>query len=539
MFKSLSDAICSLFGSTTNDINKPSVGSKRKRNCDENFSSDPDLSITRIEKRRRTDSSYTTNSLFSFDTLKRSAFKMADYMKPKKKFHKEFNIHPIQPTGRWNEESVTKRNGSTHQSWINGDDQHSEIKRFPASQIPSNYKAFKEVNNEKREPTNYESVTDHKHSPFFKKKSQSCLVSKCIRLNEKEKYQRLLQLQCPQIWRNRGSVMAPPSSILTSLVAKESDAHTVSSKSSSCDTSTPSSSSLLYTPSRKMLHESISKSHVRYRDKSSTVCSIDEQAASTEFRHSIFRPNVVREVMNSLKYRENKRKSSVEISEKNFKSENVNSEPIVIIDDDDEPNNDVPAKPNQFNKGAQNQKLLESSAEKQIFQNSKYFDDKELEDKKQQRIAEHERMNRLIEEEELKIAAYREKRRAQELFLEKKLKYQMRIFDDEPSVTEEIFREESETEKEEVLPVLTDEMQQTVDYALGPGNPNEILSEAFRLQITRRDIATLKGLNWLNDEVINFYMNMLIERGETNNGKVYAFNTFFYPKIMSGGTFSG
>ncbi|KAH9510200.1 SUMO1 sentrin specific peptidase 1 [Bulinus truncatus] len=410
-----------------------------------------------------------------------------------------------------------------------------KLKRFPASQIPSNYKAFKEVNNEKREPTNYESVTDHKHSPFFKKKSQSCLVSKCIRLNEKEKYQRLLQLQCPQIWRNRGSVMAPPSSILTSLVAKEPDAHTVSSKSSSCDTSTPSSSSLLYIPSRKMLHESISKSHVRYRDKSSTVCSIDEQAASTEFRNSIFRPNVVREVMNSLKCRENKRKSSVEISEKNFNSEYVNSEPIFIIDDDDEPKNGVPAKPNQFNKGAQNQKSLESSAEKQVFQNSKYFDDKELEDKKQQRIAERERKNRLIEEEELKIAAYREKRRAQELFLEKKLKYQMRIFDDEPSVTEEIFREESETEKEEVLPVLTDEMQQTVDYALGPGNPNEILSEAFRLQITRRDIATLKGLNWLNDEVINFYMNMLIERGETNNGKVYAFNTFFYPKIMSGG----
>lgn len=37
-------------------------------------------------------------------------------------------------------------------------------------------------------------------------------------------------------------------------------------------------------------------------------------------------------------------------------------------------------------------------------------------------------------------------------------------------------------------------------------------------------------------QVINFYMNMLMDRGtKDNNPPVHAFNTFFYPKLMSNG----
>ncbi|KAJ8347132.1 hypothetical protein SKAU_G00285330 [Synaphobranchus kaupii] len=43
-------------------------------------------------------------------------------------------------------------------------------------------------------------------------------------------------------------------------------------------------------------------------------------------------------------------------------------------------------------------------------------------------------------------------------------------------------------------------------------------------------------LNWLNDEVINFYMNMLVERSRRPGlPSVYTFNTFFYPKLRSAG----
>ncbi|XP_036063375.1 sentrin-specific protease 2-like [Onychomys torridus] len=87
----------------------------------------------------------------------------------------------------------------------------------------------------------------------------------------------------------------------------------------------------------------------------------------------------------------------------------------------------------------------------------------------------------------------------------------------------------------EVLDV-TEDMEKEVRNALGPGPQEEILTSAFKLHITRGDIHTLKNGEWLNDEVINFYMNLLVER---NNKKGYpalhVFNTFFYPKLKHGG----
>lgn len=52
-----------------------------------------------------------------------------------------------------------------------------------------------------------------------------------------------------------------------------------------------------------------------------------------------------------------------------------------------------------------------------------------------------------------------------------------------------------------------------VESALKYGPDNEILVVDFGLVITRKDIHTLSGLNWLSDQIINFYMNLLIKRG--------------------------
>lgn len=61
----------------------------------------------------------------------------------------------------------------------------------------------------------------------------------------------------------------------------------------------------------------------------------------------------------------------------------------------------------------------------------------------------------------------------------------------------------------------------------------------FNMQITRQDLFTLVGESWLNDEVINFYMNLLIERSELGQSmglpKVYAMNTFFIPRLLQAG----
>lgn len=97
--------------------------------------------------------------------------------------------------------------------------------------------------------------------------------------------------------------------------------------------------------------------------------------------------------------------------------------------------------------------------------------------------------------------------------------------------------EDAEVAKEEALPELTPDMEAAVDKALRPKPPEEVLARGFKLLVTRKDMETLAGLNWLNDEVINFYMNLLMERGRTVPGlpSVYAFNTFFYPKLLTSG----
>lgn len=88
----------------------------------------------------------------------------------------------------------------------------------------------------------------------------------------------------------------------------------------------------------------------------------------------------------------------------------------------------------------------------------------------------------------------------------------------------------------EEFPPLTQEMEQAIHKAVGHRNPDEVLSSSFKLRITRRDLSTLTPQSWLNDEVINFYMNLLVARSEREGcWRVYAFSTFFIPKLRAGG----
>lgn len=119
-------------------------------------------------------------------------------------------------------------------------------------------------------------------------------------------------------------------------------------------------------------------------------------------------------------------------------------------------------------------------------------------------------------------------RLAREAALEEHLARSMRLC--------EAVLDESEKLEESELPTLTEKMLQEVRNALIPRPPDEILVENFGLRITRKDIHTLADLNWLNDEVINFYMNLLIARSANDKyPKVHAMNTFFYPKLINGG----
>lgn len=91
------------------------------------------------------------------------------------------------------------------------------------------------------------------------------------------------------------------------------------------------------------------------------------------------------------------------------------------------------------------------------------------------------------------------------------------------------------------LPVLSPAMVEEVAAALEPEPASEVLVSGFRLNISRSDIGTLNDDRWLNDEVINFYLSVIMERSGTEEARekawprVYAFNTFFFPKLAVGG----
>ncbi|XP_017885786.1 sentrin-specific protease 1-like [Ceratina calcarata] len=138
---------------------------------------------------------------------------------------------------------------------------------------------------------------------------------------------------------------------------------------------------------------------------------------------------------------------------------------------------------------------------------------------------------RYKEAEELKkmtTVLSKHNRLAREAALEEHLARSMRLY--------EAVLDETEEPEEVELPTLTETMLRQVKQALIPQPADQILVEGFGLRISRKDMYTLSNSNWLNDEVINFYMNLLIARGGKNNyPRVHAMNTFFYPKLISGG----
>ncbi|XP_056282997.1 sentrin-specific protease 2 isoform X1 [Pseudoliparis swirei] len=90
---------------------------------------------------------------------------------------------------------------------------------------------------------------------------------------------------------------------------------------------------------------------------------------------------------------------------------------------------------------------------------------------------------------------------------------------------------------DEDTPRLTKEMAAEVSCALAHSDPNRVLSAAFKLRITQRDLATVQEGGWINDEVINFYLSLVMERcsSEAAGLKIYSFSTFFFPKLRGGG----
>ncbi|XP_034489618.1 sentrin-specific protease [Drosophila innubila] len=94
----------------------------------------------------------------------------------------------------------------------------------------------------------------------------------------------------------------------------------------------------------------------------------------------------------------------------------------------------------------------------------------------------------------------------------------------------------AEDAEPEILPFTEEHQQRYNELVHGPAQM--VLVSKFSLNITRNDIRTLIGSCWLNDEIINFYMNLITDRSQNKQGKlpsVYAMNTFFIPRLLQNG----
>lgn len=140
----------------------------------------------------------------------------------------------------------------------------------------------------------------------------------------------------------------------------------------------------------------------------------------------------------------------------------------------------------------------------------------------------------LIEEEKIKLDHAQERCALLAKSVEERMRRHLAIT--EVAIPEPEEESEDEDEESAELPELTSEMESEIDSILASPQ-NATLVDAYNIAIKRKDLDTLRGLNWLNDEIINFYMQMIVARSATTDNwpSVYAMNTFFLPKLRSAG----
>ncbi|CAG7727028.1 unnamed protein product [Allacma fusca] len=88
------------------------------------------------------------------------------------------------------------------------------------------------------------------------------------------------------------------------------------------------------------------------------------------------------------------------------------------------------------------------------------------------------------------------------------------------------------------LPEITEYMKDVITRARYGRDFTEIITTTTNnIEITKSDIRSLEPTQWLNDNVINSYLDLVALRSNYHNEwpSVYVFTTFFYPKYLKEG----
>ena len=110
--------------------------------------------------------------------------------------------------------------------------------------------------------------------------------------------------------------------------------------------------------------------------------------------------------------------------------------------------------------------------------------------------------------------------------------------EEEPHNVFDIFEDVDLRTDPERQPVISKKMHEEITVALkGDG----LVVKSFKINIKTSDLFNLTGENWLNDNVIEFYMKMIAERSMSdayrreNFPKVYAMSTYFFQSLIQRG----
>ncbi|KAM3292077.1 hypothetical protein ACQJBY_036163 [Aegilops geniculata] len=127
--------------------------------------------------------------------------------------------------------------------------------------------------------------------------------------------------------------------------------------------------------------------------------------------------------------------------------------------------------------------------------------------------------------------------------LEKTLEEQRRVALLEKTLEEQ--RTLAEPPKEDLsqffVPLTAEDEKEVQDCLYGNGSSSKVLvlHEPSNIEVSREKFRCLRPHGWLNDEVINLYLELLKERGMREPKrflKCHFFNTFFYKKLACGKT---
>lgn len=535
MFKSLTDSVRSLLQTNTDEAGQ-SPGRKRKRPAIVVEEDDSDVEIVSVKKPRK-EASGSGPSFFSRLALPVSM--MSDWVRRKIAYTDPFISHPVHNKG-------TLRNSDNVQSSenqrllpacstvsTNGTTSHLYTQSINSlARPPIHTRNGEGLNGDMpvimRQPVCGSSAHSSRRSSVSSSRTGSgkrSTVDQCfhsVQLREKEEYQKLIQ---QHVNLNIGVTYHHTDHSVDQRPVSNSDYR--GHRSDSCSSASQSNSSWLSGSFRSDVSQApprirASPSRVLRATSALTSYTISDGVSASSAADTFLIPRIPGSTVQV---------HSSPLSRRTLPRRDLQSERKTETEPCQREDGKADGEPT---KGQDTRKKKMEPPPALNFRSSAYLDEDWLRNMENKYAAAERARQEKIKEAQIMKKLLEQRRQCRLGNLDKKLRDQMRLFDEEPEVIEETPLPDVPQEKE--LPALTGQMEKEIKAALDGGPPTQVLVEGFRLQITRGDMATLRGLNWLNDEVINFYMNLLMERGgQEGFPKTYTFNTFFYPKLVSGG----